>query len=376
MRILHILGDSAFGGGSQIVIQLCEAARQHGHEPAVLTTDPTFIKHLHSRGVRAIPLSCICRAIHPWRDLLGERLLSSFLANDRPDVVHTHTSKAGFIGRRAAWRTGIPAVIHTVHGFAFHEGSHQLVIRAYAALETKAAGWCHRLVTVSRFHRDWAVQLGIAPAHRVVAIPNGIAPAPDVPPADVAALRAEFHLTGSEPMLVSAGRLAPGKGLEDLIVALAAMRDQPWRLVLPGAGPLADSLPGLCRRHGLFNRVMFPGFRNDVRRILAAADIAVLPTHREGLSIALLEAMSASLPVLTTTIGSNVEVTRDGRAAVLVPPGRPEELGKALRELLTNEERRCELSQAAITVFRDEYLESRMLSTYLELYEEITRPGS
>lgn len=376
MRILHILGDSEFGGGSRIVIQLCEAARQRGHEPAVLTTDPTFLEFLRIQDIQAVPLSCICRSIHPWRDLIGERRLTSYLTAERPDIVHTHTSKAGFLGRRAAWRAGVPTVIHTVHGFAFHEDSHPLKIRAYSILETMAADWCHRLVTVSRFHRDWALRLGIAPAHRVMAIPNGIAPAPEVSPDDVALLREEFGMVGADPMMVSAGRLAPGKGIEDLLTALAGMRGMPWRLVLPGAGPLSAELPDLCRRLGLTDRVVFPGFRDDVRRILAAADLAVLPTHREGLSIALLEALAAGLPVVTTTIGSNVEVTRNGRAAVLVRPGRPRMLRQALLALLADEARRQELTQAALSVFREEYLDSRMLSAYMDLYDDVSRPGS
>ncbi|MEZ4388704.1 MAG: glycosyltransferase [Candidatus Krumholzibacteriia bacterium] len=376
MRILHVLGDSAFGGGSRVVIQLCEAARRAGHDPAVLTTDPTFLQHLAARDIRSVPLACICRPIHPWRDLIGERRLRRYLARERPDLIHTHTSKAGFLGRRAAWRAGVGSVVHTVHGFAFHEASHPLQVRAYAALETLAARWCHRLVTVSRFHRDWAIRLGIAPAERIIAIPNGIEPAPDLAVEEIAAVRRHFGVTGAELLLVSAGRLAPGKGLEDLLMALAPLRDRPWRLVLPGAGPLAAVLAELSGRLGLADRVVLPGFRDDVRRLLAAADLAVLPTYREGLSIALLEALAAGLPVVTTTIGSNLEVTRDGWAASLVPPGRPAALRSALVGLLDDRERRAELSRRAVAVFAKEYTESRMLAAYLELYAELDTPGS
>jgi len=375
MRILHVLGDSEFGGGSRVVIQLCLAARQQGHEPAVLTTNPTFLQELADADLPAVALDCICRPIHPWRDVRGELRLHAYLKREQPDLVHTHTSKAGFLGRRAAWRAGIGAVVHTVHGFAFHEASHPVMIRAYGALETMAARWCHRLVTVSRFHRDWALALGIAPADRLQAIPNGIAPAPRVSADDVAALRREFGVADEEMMLVSAGRLAPGKGLEDLLIALAPLAHRPWRLILPGTGPMATDLPGLCRHHELADRVVLPGFRNDVRRILAAADLAVLPTHREGLSIALLEALSAGLPVLTTTIGSNLEVTRDGRAAALVPPGQPQQLGEELETLLTDSGRRAELSRQALAVFDEEYAEARMLSAYMDLYDELTPPG-
>jgi glycosyltransferase involved in cell wall biosynthesis len=241
-------------------------------------------------------------------------------------------------------------------------------VTAYSRLERLAARWCHRLVTVSRFHRDWAIQLGIAPAERIIAIPNGIAEAPQVAPERVAALRAEFGATPGTLLLVSAGRLAPGKGLDELLTAVARLGERPWRLVLPGAGPLSGSLSDQCRRLGLTDRVVLPGFRDDVRDILAASDLAVLPTHREGLSIALLEAMAASLPVITTTIGSNREVSHEGAGALLVTPGDVAGLAAAIDALLADADRRGQLAARGAAIVQSDYTEQRMLEAYLDLY--------
>jgi len=374
MRILHVLGDSAFGGGSRIVLKLCLAARDAGHAPAILTTDATFIRHAEDLGIPVVALPCIVRPIAPWRDWRGERRLFSFLCDHRYDLVHTHTSKAGILGRRAAWRAKVPIVIHTVHGFAFHEQTSWPLLQVYAACERAAARWCHRLVTVSEFHRDWAQRLGISRPPHLLAIPNGIAPAPELPSARREALRAEFGAGPEHILVVSAGRLAPGKGLEDLLRAVArlpATEQRRLRVVLPGTGPLAPELPGLAARLGVAVACRFPGFRDDVREILAASDLAALPTYREGMSVALLEAMAAGLPVVTTTIGSNQEVTRGGSVAVLHRPGDIAALADALVALVSSPQQRDRIGRAAREVFTDHYTEQTMLGRYLKLYDDL-----
>ena len=134
MRVLHIVGDSKYGGGSYIILRLAQMARAAGWEPWVLTTDPVFQQVLAENALAYTDCTLVPREIHPYRDLRALQQLTAYLRANRFDIVHTHTSKGGFIGRCAAWRAGVPAIIHTVHGFAFHEQSHPLQVRLYAAI--------------------------------------------------------------------------------------------------------------------------------------------------------------------------------------------------------------------------------------------------
>lgn len=244
-RTLHIVGDSKYGGGSYTILRLAQMAKQQGWQPAVLTTDPVFQQVLGEHQIPSIPMECIWREINPLRDWHGYRRLRAYLAQERYDLVHTHTSKGGFIGRAAAWHARIPAVVHTVHGFAFHEQSRPWAIRFYAGLERLAARWCHRIVTVSEYHMRWALQLGIGTPQQLHAIPNGIEPQRVAPQSAPDALRQQLHIASNTRVIVTTGRLAPQKGLEYLIQAVQLLQSAdlpPFIVLIAGDGPLRESL--------------------------------------------------------------------------------------------------------------------------------------
>lgn len=357
-----------------IIADLAGLARDLGWQVDVLTTDPGLTRVLREAGVGVAPLDVIWREIHPLRDLRGLWRLCRFLKEQRYSIVHTHTSKGGFVGRLAAWIAGVPVIVHTAHGFAFHEQSHPLVLRFYTFLERLAAGWCHRIITVSEFHQRWGLALKIADENKMVAIPNGIAPERVKPSRTRNEVRLECGARNDDFVILSTGRLAKGKGLEDLLQAVATLRRasaRPFRLWLAGDGPVRGELERQVEALEMTGIVKFLGFRGDIGDLLLGSDLVALPSLREGLSIALLEAMAAGKPVVATTLGSNFEVTNAGQAARLVSPRDPAGLTRAIAEILDHPGEAAELGPAAQRIFLSRYTQRGMLLRYAEEYRQL-----
>src|SRR5690242_16183816 len=150
IKLLHVVGDSCFGGASKVILRLAQMAKAEGWQVDILTTNPVFQQAAKSRGIGAIHLDVIRRPIRPAWDLAGLVRLSNFLRRESYAVVHTHTSKAGFVGRLAARLARVPVIVHTVHGFAFHEASPRPTRAFYTTLEHIASRWCDRIVAVNQ----------------------------------------------------------------------------------------------------------------------------------------------------------------------------------------------------------------------------------
>jgi len=377
IKILHIVGDSKFGGGSKVVIQIAQMALVKGWKVDVLTTDPVFQEKLRENGIGIISLDCIWRPIRPFKDFFGWLRLFRFLKKSDYTLVHTHTSKAGFIGRAAAWYARIPVIIHTVHGFAFHEESSPFSLWFFSNLERIASKWCHCLVTVSNFHRDWAIRLHIAEPEKIVAIPNGISEDDVKPRKPREETRRTLGIQNNHIMLLTMGRLAPQKGLEYLLEALGKLKKEgsieKIVAIIVGEGPLQKKLHQMARELKIEDYVRFLGFRQDVGDLLAASDIVVLPSLREGLSIALLEAMAAGKPIITTNIGSNTEASSNGESALLIPAKDSEKLSLAMKEFIEQEDNRSRFSKAAKQNYLDSYQINRTIRSYLHLYLSFLR---
>jgi glycosyltransferase involved in cell wall biosynthesis len=374
IRLLHIVGASKFGGEAFVVRHIADMAESLGWQVAVLATDPAAQAFYDTHGIPVVPLDAVRRPINPYRDLQGLWEVFRYLRCCRYDMVHTHTSKGGIIGRLAARWARVPVIVHTVHGFAFHEESTRGQVTVYAQAERLAARCCDRVVTVSHFHREWALKLGIGDADKIVAIPNGITSEYLTPRCDPQNTRKTWGVGPDELAIVSVGRLAEQKGLAYLIRTVPLLRQHlgaRFRIILAGVGESEASLKSLVREVNGENHVLFLGFRQDVGDILAAADIVAIPSLWEGMSISLLEAMAARRPIVTTSIGSNLEVTKNGECALLVPPKNPDALSHAILSLAKSKAMRESLAATGERVFKEEYTAERMAERYRDVYLEL-----
>ncbi len=371
---MHIKGSGGFGGDCVLMLELGRAAREQGFDVDVLATDPRFQDMVRSEGLGVVDLDVIRRAIRPVWDLRGLSRLTAYLSKSSYSIVHTHTSKPGIVGTLAARRAGVPAILHTVHLFPFHEETGRFLTSAYAAAVRLSARWCDRIVTVSDFQREWALRQGIGRPEQIVSIPNGLPSERVLPTRSKEQIRNELGTRGAFVVL-STGRLAEQKGLEYLVLAAALLRSEVpgVKILLAGDGPLEAKLSKLVSDLRLEDTVLLLGFRADVGDLLAASDLVALPSLWEGMSISLLEAMAAGKPVVTTTLGSNREVTQEGETAVLVPPKDPVSLANAIRALASDPARLEELGRKGREVQSERYTMRRMVGTYLEEYDGLMR---
>ncbi|MCK9240105.1 glycosyltransferase family 4 protein [Desulfocurvus sp.] len=289
-------------------------------------------------GLGFVPVPDLVQPVAPGRDVRAVLTLAAHLRRERYDVVHTHNSKAGFVGRLAARLAGVPRVVHTVHGFAFHdrEPAHRRAL--FRALERRAARWCARMIFISRPLMDWAARENIVCPGGCALIPSGIELERfrPVDPARRAALRARWGVAPGAPVAGIVAKLWEGKGHDVLLDAFAAVRRElPGAvLMVVGEGHLRAGLEARAEALGLSGAVVFTGFLDDVAPAVGAMDVSVLPSLFEGLGRVLLEAMAMGLPVVASRVGGIPDAVADGLTGLLVPPGDAGALAGALLAVL------------------------------------------
>ena len=373
MRILHIVGDSKYGGASVIIQRMAEKAVEQGWEADVLTTDSVFASHLRQNNIGVVDINVLWRPINPIKDLIGLLKLFKYLKKNSYDVVHTHTSKGGFIGRIAARLANVPVIIHTVHGFAFHDHSSFIELNLYINLERFASRFCDRIVTVSRYHEQVAIDRRIAPKSKIIAIPNGVDERRIFPDVQRTVFRQRLGIS-NEIIILATGRLSEQKGYYYLVQAMSDVirqSEKPVMCLIAGDGELREELEIQIKQLGLEEHIRLLGFRTDVNNLLEASDIVVIPSLWEGLSIALLEAMAAGKPIISTAIPSNLEVVNGRECALLVPCKDSNALSKEILMLIEDKDKQQTLGQKAREVFASEYSESTMLDRYIQTYLEV-----
>lgn len=290
-----------------------------------------------ARGVRFIALKPLVRRIAPLRDLQAFFALLRIFRRERPDVVHTHTSKAGMLGRAAARLCRVRHVVHTPHGHVFHGHFGRAASLLFLLLERAAQPLTDRLVALTEGEKRDYLDLSVARRGAVEVIPSGVELTRYAPfQGDRHAARRELGLDPEARLIGFAGWLSPVKGVRELLEAMPAV----WRefpacgLVFLGRGELEEELRARSARIDGKGRVRFLGWREDVHRILPLLDLFVLPSRNEGMGRVLVEAMACGVPVVAAAVCGIPDLVQDGRTGILFPAGDVEALAGGIRRLL------------------------------------------
>ena len=321
LKIFQILAGGPWGGGAVVVHSITQRLIREGCQVYVLCLSEEVSRRFADIGAHVETCRYWRREINPL-DSLAFYDLFKLCRKERFDIVHTHTSKGGFLGRIAARLAGVPIVIHTVHGFSFNEFTPRLKTGIYVGLEKIASHFCDTMISVTDQHRLMGVEKGITKPDKIVTIHNGIKSKKfeEMIPND--SMREGLGFSKGNIIIGTVGRLTPEKGQMYLVKAIPNVVEKyPLaHFIFIGDGPYESGLKSLASKLAIRKHCSFLGFRRDVPDLLSCIDVFVQPSPREGLSITLLEAMAAKKPVIASDITGNQEVIDSGINGILCEP--------------------------------------------------------
>ena len=352
------------GGAESFVRYTAPRVRKAGWDLRVITFIPggELLQELKKEGVPVIELGV--RSKIDFRVALRLRKL---WGETRPDLVHTHLFHAGIVGRLVAHWMGIrPVVVHQ-HGAERARSN----LRTWADRVT--SGWVSCYVVTCQAVADILALRERVKSSRIKIIYNGL----EIQNVSEIKLPADWPVLSGIPVIGSVGRLSLEKGQEILIQAMAILNKNGIKahLVLLGEGQARTTIENQVNDLGLSEQVHLLGARRDIPAWLSHFQVFILPSHWEGISMALLEAMAAGVPVIATRVGGTPEVIRDHESGILVPPGEPAALADALQQLLTDPDLRHRLSEGARHRVREHFSIDRTVLQIDQLYKGLLNPG-
>ena len=342
IKVVHIITRLDQGGSAEVVMDLAgrmDQVRFDVHLITGRTLEPVsnLDEYQARTGVPVTVSTYLRRNIMPLYDMLACLHLIHCMRRIKPDIVHTHTSKAGILGRIAAAVTGVPIIIHAPHGHVFYGYFGRFISNAFVWIEKQIARLTDRIITLTKLGMQDHIRYGVGPPEKFISIPCGI---------DLSVftgrekagekLRQDLALDIDTPMIIWVGRLVPIKGCDIFLKACALVTERrpDARIFIMGDGYLGDALKKFATEQGLDKSLRFMGHHSDIAAWMWAADLFVLSSINEGLGRVLVEAMSTHTPVVATEVGGVGEIIQDGINGSLVPPSDPEKLADAMLNLL------------------------------------------
>jgi glycosyltransferase involved in cell wall biosynthesis len=360
------------GGAGTVALRGVLGLDRGAYEQVIVTgSGGGLLEQAAAHGVEVVVNPVLKPSIDPLSDLRAVRWLASVLADRRPDVVHTHCAKAGTIGRLAARRAGTRRIVHTYHGFPFHEFQSAARRRAYVEVERRLGKFTDIGLCVGTGVAVEAIRRGLISPERVrtIGVPVDIQgggqgrPGPGLGdlgqdgtaqdsgvwagrhPGDVARARRRLGIPDGDLIVGAVGRLTYQKAPEDFVAAIRRLGRRDVIGVWVGGGERAAATARLARAAG--QRLVLCGDRSDVADLLPAFDVFALPSRYEGLPIAVAEAMASGVPVVATAVNAVADLVEPGVTGLLVPPGRPDLMATAVGYLLNSPAEAARMARAA-----------------------------
>ncbi len=377
IRVMHVIARLNVGGPALQVLLLADRMRPPDFTTTVVSGrvgphegDMSYLADVYN--ITPIYISELGRELSPLRDLITLFKLWRLMRRLRPDVVHTHTAKAGFVGRTAAWLARAPVRVHTFHGHVFHGyfGPHKTAF--FLWLERLTARLTDRLVAVSPSLREELSSLyQVAPADKIVIAPEG----PDLSrylatPRHLGEFRRRFNLPADAPLVGIVGRLVPIKNHSLFLQAAQRVRQTlpDAHFVIVGDGELRETLVAQAQSLSLAEAVTFTGFLRDLCPVYSDLDLLVISSDNEGTPVSIIEALAAGVPAVATAVGGVPDLLDGGRLGTLVPPGDAEALAQAILAALADRSTESDERRQRVA---EQFGIDRLVSDLSTLYREL-----
>lgn len=399
MKIVHIITRLILGGAQQNTVMSCAAQVAAGHTVwlfygPIYGPEGSLLEEARKCGATLVEVPSMRRAILPGHDWMCYRALRRLIRQIQPDVVHTHSSKAGIVGRAAAWAErgeravddqGVPrgavrpVVIHTVHGLPFHERQAAVVSALYVALERWAARRCDRIIGVTQAMVDAFDAREIGHREQYEVVPSGVEVSAFTPIEGARErVRKELGIDADAPVVGIVARLDKLKGQDDLLDVMPALAERlpGVRLLIVGDGWHRAALEERVKREGLGASVIFAGLvpPERVAEMISAMDVKALPSYQEGQPRTLVQALLCGCAVVGYDAGGIGEVCVEGMTGRLVPVGDRAALARAIGDLLEDPAERARLATEGRR-FAQERFDLGIMTRRLEaIYSDALRP--
>jgi len=375
INLLYVITELELGGAQKQLLSLINHLDQDKFRPFLFTAKDGFLipEAQALNGLTLKKSRCLERQINPIKDLLALIEIYWFIKRNNIEIVHTHSSKAGILGRLAARLAKVGVIIHTVHGWSFNDYQTRVERLFFIWLERLSARFSDKLVVVSYYDRQKGLDNHIGKENKYRFIRYGV----DYTEFNIKDQNIREEL-GINPKDLAVGMIAcfkPQKSPRDFIrLAFLTKRILPdARFLLVGDGALRKKIEKLIHKFNLEKQIILAGWRKDIPRILSAIDVFVLTSLWEGLPISVLEAMASSKPVITTHTGGVAEIIIEGESGFMVPPGDTNKMSEKLAILLKDKNLRTQMGQNAKDSLDSNFTITNMIRSNENLYEELIK---
>jgi glycosyltransferase involved in cell wall biosynthesis len=381
MRIVHVITRLIIGGAQENTLLTVQGLDQQYHDDVTLITGPAegpegdLFDRAARLGLKVLVFPELVRAIRPGVDLQAYHRLRAAFQQLEPEVVHTHSSKAGILGRAAAWHEKVPAIVHTIHGMPFGKFETALKNRLYITLERWAARRCHAIVSVCNAMTQQALAAGVGRPEQFLTVYSGMdAEAFLDAPRPRSDVRRELGLADDEVAFATVARLFELKGHEDIVaVAADVLAANPKvRFVWIGDGILRDRLVADLEQRGIRDAFVLTGLvpPDRIPELLNAVDAVIHPSLREGLARVIPQALLVGRPVISYDIDGASEVVLP-ETGILLKPRDLDGLRQAILTLAANPTTRAAMGHEGRSRFADQFRHETMTRRLRSLYERI-----
>lgn len=380
MKICHVITRMIVGGAQENTLFTLRGHLEHGHE-TILVTGPTdgpegkLLEHDSPPGLQVVQIPSLIRELNPAADLRAYRELLAYFRETQFDVVHTHSSKAGVLGRMAARKAGVPVVVHTVHGQAFHRFQPWWKNKLYIAAERHAARYCDRIYAVAQAMIEQCVAAGVAPAEKYQVVYSGMELGPYLNASRDPHLAAELGIPDDAVVVGKIARLFELKGYEYLIAAAPQIvaACPKVRFLIVGDGALRESLEQQVAELGLTEHFIFTGLvpPSTIPRYTGLMDLLVHLSLREGLPRTVVQGLASGIPAIGFPLDGTPEVIRNDQTGYLCDTGNTDQVAEAVIRLVNDQALRQKLGAAGREFVRERWDWETMVTTLEAEFERL-----